>query len=134
MLSFKYHDSLRQLQQVGYIADILRFPRLDIARIIGEDASVVLEALISGNISDNSKGTADNVHEKCYLLKMLFSSVLKLARYDATRAQGILDDVEEFRQCHVQPPWCCAQKTIRAFIVEDGMSAVQSSVEWLGQY
>lgn len=134
MFSIEYHNNLEGFQKLGYVADVLRFPRLDIVRIIGEDATMILGALIKGDISHVHQDIREKINEKCYRLRMLFSSVLKLAGYDENKAQDILEDVHDFHQCIVQPPWYLAQKTLRTFITDDGMDAVQSSMEWLHNY
>ena len=127
----EHHNSLTDFQKLGYIAAEIRISRDEIAKIVEEDPSVVNGALNRGSVPAHI-ANAQEISDKLYQVRMLFSSLLRLCQYSDTEANRLLSDTTEFKQCLKPPPWY--PRSLREYITSGKIGAVHNALLWLRTY
>ncbi len=130
MFDIAYHNSLVCFQKLGYISTHVGLSHAEVADIIGADSHVVSEILDNGFLTDSMQN-AENVSEDLYLLGMLFSTLLRLGKYDTDRTIYLLQETSEFNGCIEKPPWYIADCSLQCYLLKEKMNAVRKSLHWL---
>jgi len=130
MFDVQKHNSLPGFRKLAYIADEIGFGSGEIADIVGGNPAVVAEILSSEDMPDDTRD-AGIVSNNLYLLRMLFSSLLRLSGYNAEKASLLLDDTHEFKQCIEEPPWHSTGDSLRDYLAKGRMQAVRGALDWL---
>ena len=131
MFDIDQHNSLEGFQKLGYIADELGITYGEIAEIVEEDPSVIRDVLKGGKVPPFLPN-AKQFFDKLYLLRTVFSSLLRLAGYSETDARKLLTDTTEFKQCIEQPPWY--PQNLIDYIITHKTWAVRNALLWLRKY
>lgn len=127
----EHHNNLTGFQKLAYIAQEVGVSWDEIATIIEENPAVVRETLDNGSTPAHTTN-AQEVLDKLYQVRMLFSSLLRLCRYSNTEVNRLLSDRTEFAQCTKQPPWYPG--TLKNYIRQGKTAAVSNALIWLKSY
>jgi hypothetical protein len=133
MFRIELHNELTGFQKLAYIVDEIGLSRDEIAEVIGEPPGVVREILNSGSVPDGTPNAAI-IADNLYLLRTLFSSLLRLSRYDVEKAQLLLDDTREFKGCIEEPPWYHTGDSLRSYIAQGKNRAVREALDWFSSH
>ena len=125
------HNSLTGFQKLAYIAGEVGISGDDIARIIEVDPAVINRILTHGLVP-NTIPNHQEIFDKLYLMRMLFSSLLRLCQYSNGEVNRLLSDTIEFKQCLEPPPWYPGN--LRDYIAQGKTEAVQNALFWLHSY
>jgi hypothetical protein len=130
-----HYTRLEGFSKVAFIFEILNVGLADVGRIVEINDIELLENILYPDLVDTTHQPEESlIHEKLYLVLILFNYLLKMSNYDPEKLRELwkMENCNFYEETIKKPPWY--SMGLNNYLIVHKSMGLNRCIEWIKDY